>query len=670
MASLKSSLKSRIKRLPKPKNAAEALQPTFEAVSNSIHAIHQRWPKEASSKGRVDVYVNTNRDKEDVTVEVSDNGLGLNEENWNAFITMDTPNKIDMGGKGVGRLLWLDCFNEINVESRFKNPRPTERRFEFALSDSNQIRNLTVEPIKKEFRAGTTVSFAGLREGKYKAKFPGRETYIKQHFISHFLPSFVSDGCPRVFLHLDSEIAEFPKDMSEIIHRKDVKQIKSHDLYGNLALEMLECDKIASADLKGHHFIHFIAHNRTVLSQKIDGKLGLNYFGAAGDRTFHALLRGEYLDENVNQQRTAFEFEDKVINQLVNDVCFKFVEKFLVKPLEGHKEEQRKAIKKVVGSYPSVAFGDTKSLQERIPSGELSTDAIYGHLSRERYRRDERQAEKIKIVLERLKGDSLSADDLSSTLQEATDAIESAEQKSLAEYVIRRNVVLSFIEELVKKTRLQPGDASYQREDVLHTLISPVRTQSVNGKSKVYPAASHDLWILDERLTFASYFSSDVEFSKLSELSDNDQRPDLILYDHVHGLRTKGDDSSIMLVEFKRPGRKSYNSDENPQFQVERYVRELLNGSLQNVDGRPIKLDERTRFYCYIVADIVGRLDDWTMSWGKSVDGRTRIYKPDALFKGTIELVGWDELLSDARLRNSAFFDAMGLTNANYFDVS
>jgi hypothetical protein len=42
-------------------------------------------------------------------------------------------------------------------------------------------------------------------------------------------------------------------------------------------------------------------------------------------------------------------------------------------------------------------------LQERVPSGELKEDAIYGHLARERYRRDERQAHKIRSVLMLLK---------------------------------------------------------------------------------------------------------------------------------------------------------------------------------------------------------------------------------------------------------------------------
>src|SRR5271157_1321258 len=65
-------------------------------------------------------------------------------------------------------------------------------------------------------------------------------------------------------------------------------------------------------------------------------------------------------------------------------------------------------------------------------------------------------------------------------------------------------------------------------------------------------------------------------------------------FDYVHGLRQKGQKehpSKVLLVEFKKPGRKNYPDSENPQLQVERYVRELQSGNLTDVRGRPIQLD-------------------------------------------------------------------------------
>ncbi len=92
-----------------------------------------------------------------------------------------------------------------------------------------------------------------------------------------------------------------------------------------------------------------------------------------------------------------------------------------------------------------MAFGDVEELQDKIPSGELAGDAIYGHLARERFRRDQRQAEKIRGVLSRLKDGNVKIEDFTSAIEEAGKAIEDAEQRSLTEYIVRRKVVLDFI---------------------------------------------------------------------------------------------------------------------------------------------------------------------------------------------------------------------------------
>jgi len=232
-------------------------------------------------------------------------------------------------------------------------------------------------------------------------------------------------------------------------------------------------------------------------------------------------------------------------------------------------------------------------------------------------------------------------------------------------------VVLDFIEVLLQKVRDDKRDSSYQREDILHSFICPVRVETVSEEKgkRVEAAAAHDLWIVDERLTFARYFSSDVEFSKLAEAVDSKERPDVLIFDYVHGLRQTDDPSKVLLIEFKRPGRTSYPDDENPQFQVERYVQRLLSGKLSDVRGRPIKLDGNTIFYCFIVADIVGKLDDWTFTWQRTADGRGRVYRPNSGFHGSIELIGWDALLNDARARNQAFFDCAGISGKSFFGV-
>lgn len=670
MTSLRPNLVKRIDRLPKPSNVATAMQPLFEAISNSIHSVQAKFGHDVTSKGRIVVTVGTDRKKENVWATVEDNGIGLDERNWESFTTTDSDNKILIGGKGVGRLLWLDCFRQTQVMSVFDDEDGVrkERRFAFVLANEDQIQNHVIEAAAPGRETSFHVKFTGLRDNAYFNKFPGRDSFVFQHLTSHFLPTFISGRCPQVTVLVGDETRHFPADIDKIVHRKQTALRLETEAYGTLFLTLMECDKVASADLKGSHFVHFIAHDRTVHSQSIDGKLGLKYFGEDNDRVFHAILTGEFLDQNVNQERTAFMFEDAVLERIINDVCTDHIEAFLAEPLSKLSGEQRIKIEEITETYPSVAFGNTAELQSKLPSGELNGDAIYGHLSRERFRRDQRQAEKIRTVLTRLKDGAADVSSFSGAIAEAGKALEDSEQRSLAEYVVRRKVVLDFIEILLEKVRDDTRDSAYQREDVLHSFICPLRVNTLeDGSRKVEAAASHDLWIVDERLTFSQYFSSDEEFSVLSDAIESDERPDVLIFDHVHGLRQVEEPSKVLLVEFKRPGRSSYADNENPALQVERYVRRLQAGNMRDVKGRPIKLDQNTIFYCFIVADIVGKLDEWTFSWQRTADGRGRIYLPRDGFRGSIELIGWDSLLSDARGRNQAFFDRAGISGKSFF---
>lgn len=672
MTSLRPNLVKRIQRLPKPSNVAGALQPLFEAVSNAIHSTQEKFGNKVATAGRIVLIVNTNRKKDNLWVTLEDNGRGLDDDNWDAFTTTDTDNKIEMGGKGVGRLMWLDCFEKISVQSVFRNgDGPLQRRsFLFRLALEDQIENHKIEAAVDTTDTSFFVKFSGVKDNGYLDRFPGRGDFVFQHLTSHFLPTFIGGRCPQISVTVGDDTRQYPNAISDIIHTKISETPEPTDEYGKLTLTLMECDKIASADLKGKHFVHFIAHDRTVHSQKIDGKLGLEYFGKNNDRVFHAIITGEFLDKNVNQERTKFVFEDAIIDRIINEVCTPHIEEFLAEPLEKIRGEQRGKIEEITQTYPSVAFGDTEELQGRVPSGELKEDAIYGHLARERFRRDERQAEKIRRVLTRLKGDEVDVNSFAKAIQEASKAIEDAEQRSLAEYIVRRKVVLDFIDILLEKVRDDTRDSSYQREDILHSFICPVRVKTIDGKgSKIEPATSHDLWIVDERLTFAQYFSSDVEFSKLSEAYESDERPDVLIFDYVHGLRQTEDTSKVLLVEFKRPGRTNYPENENPQFQVQRYIQQLQSGKLSDVRGRPITLNDKTIFYCFIVADNVGKMVDWTYHWQRTADGRGRILRPDDGFRGSIELITWDALIDDARARNQAFFDKAGISGKSFFEA-
>ena len=91
---MRGDIVNRVKRLPKPAQAAEALQPVFEAVSNSLHAVEDAFGKEYQKQGRITVTITSPRTPSDIEIIVSDNGVGLGPERFEAFCTTDTDHKI------------------------------------------------------------------------------------------------------------------------------------------------------------------------------------------------------------------------------------------------------------------------------------------------------------------------------------------------------------------------------------------------------------------------------------------------------------------------------------------------------------------------------------------------------------------------------------------------
>ena len=117
-----------------------AMNPLFEAIINSIHAI-----EETDGKGQIDVYIE--RENTQTTIKddhssvasnpisgfrVQDTGIGFTKKNFDAFQTSDTTLKVAKGGKGVGRFLWLKAFDCVHIESVFKDSDKWQRRsFDF-----------------------------------------------------------------------------------------------------------------------------------------------------------------------------------------------------------------------------------------------------------------------------------------------------------------------------------------------------------------------------------------------------------------------------------------------------------------------------------------------------------------------------------------------------------
>lgn len=664
MANLKGDIVNRVKRLPKPSTSGEALQPVFEAVSNALHAVDDRFASAEGQNGYIEIYAENLRDRERVSISINDNGIGLDEDRYDAFLTTDTDFKIQRGGKGVGRLLWLDAFDNIEVSSIYENRGCLyRRRFDFALRDQDPVLERPLEEIEgDQYTRGTTVKLFGLRQDAYKAKFPIYPATFIKHFASHFLADFLFDQSTSIVLNVDGHTETFPEYVTNMLSEdRGAIPIESGE-YGSLQLSNYVFDKAASTDFDGNHQLHFVVGNRTVVTRKIDGLLGIGRFGENDNSVYHGCVTGTFLTERVNQERTRFTFSDAIAEDIAR-VCSDNIRAHALDSEISEFEQGRLSnIKNFISDYPSFGFAEPEDLLSQIPKNAVKDEQFAQALVPHRIRRDKERQRTVQEVVEALKSNEELSEDFGEKVRRAADEVRDEERRQLTEYVLRRKIVLEVLNVLIARVRdTRGGERDYHLESTLHQFICPMKIRG-DDPSKI-ESADHNLWILDERLAFAKYFASDVPFDRLIKESGSAERPDMLIFDKLHGLGLEDEEplKRVLLLEFKKPGRRDYEERYSPAYQIHRYLEQLRGRRVENFRHENIRIAEDCVFYCYVVADIVGALDTQTASWHTTANGRGRWTSLAGKYRGSIEIIEWADLLKDAQARNRAFIRAAGL---------
>ena len=97
--------------------------PLFEAIMNSMQSIEE-------TNELQDKYIKINIERDNYRIggfvsgifgiEIIDNGIGFTEHNYESFCTSDSDYKVEIGGKGVGRINWLKAFEYVKVNSTYQ----------------------------------------------------------------------------------------------------------------------------------------------------------------------------------------------------------------------------------------------------------------------------------------------------------------------------------------------------------------------------------------------------------------------------------------------------------------------------------------------------------------------------------------------------------------------
>lgn len=654
-------LAGRVRNLGLPVSAANSLIPLFEAVSNGLHAVEGRWQDKTTISGEIKILVHRRADDDSGVVgfTVTDNGVGLTTENWTSFLTSDSPLKITRGGKGVGRLSWLKAFSDCHITSRFQGPDGIIlREFSFVLrGGKNPIHGHRLIQEKAHGGTGTEVRLMPYQV-HFEAHCPKKSVTIAAKLVGHFLNYFAVGKLPKMTLIDGTEVINLGDYYSENQQRNDIEVL---ELTLDPVIGMSEFTVyhvLLRKQLKflegGNHWLFYAGNERVADQEQLDSQLGLKYVGDDDDCVYVGLVTGPYLDTHVNQERTAFTFSKERIAE-IHKAAVASAKQFLGTYIDRIRAQQVKTTGQIIRENPQfLPFRDELAnfVENNLSLNTQGVEEIFLELSRRKHRAKRQLDGQIRSLKEQ------GPDSVQGSVEQITRALNDEKKSSLAEYVVRRKAILDLLDSSLAFA--EPEKRKYYKEEVIHELVVPLRTSSEDLDYN-----QHNLWILDDRLAFYSFFRSDKTFSTFTE-SDSTREPDLaVIFEPSLAFRREGTDEPVVIIEFKRPGRRDYDQNSNPVTQVLEYVDLFRAGNaVTDKNGKIIKqITMATRFVCYVIADFTDNLKKvlrYSIASHPTADGEG-FFGVSTEHNASIEVLPYSKVLHDAKIRNEAFFRHLGL---------
>ncbi|MCG2734913.1 MAG: hypothetical protein L6282_00825 [Candidatus Methanoperedenaceae archaeon] len=651
---LKTDLVGKVNNLKSFKS--EALHPLFEAISNSVHAIEERGNL---SEGEIIVRVKRQQplpgmdiDEEHTKItefEIEDNGVGFDEKNYDSFLTAETTYKLDKGGKGVGRFYWLKAFDKVKIESVYCDGNDKKfRKFEFNLKDGIQGK----ESASTQEEQITIVKLIGFKE-KYRSKPTAYKTggKIAQRILEHCMSYLIGKVAPNICL-VDGEnkysINEMFKEIEKNIQTEKVEE-------KGISFDISHL-KVYSTYAKMHKIV-FCANNREVASDDIKKLLGTSTeFDEKGNKFFYcAYVSSEYLDCNVDTSRTGFEipqtkglfdtdypFSIEDIKNIVTEKSKEYLDPYLTIIKQQKHDRIQKYVSEVNPALRAVPTYCPEIYDEIEPntSNEKINEVLYKYKGKTEYQIKE-DSEKL------LRTQKESFIEIDETINKMMNKLEDFQKDNLAEYVLFRKMIIDLLD---KKTEWST-EGKYSNEDIIHDIILPRKTTTDQIRFEDY-----NLWIIDERLTFHEFACSDKPLNEVTT-SDTTERPDIVVFSEIDDDRIA---KVVSIIEFKKPMRESF--DNIPTEKVLGYVDKIREKKVKLPNGRPLEVNETTRFYCYIICDITEPIIKYAryQNFAK-LKGERGYYQYNKEMNAHIEIIAFDKLLVDVKQRHKAFFDKMGV---------
>ncbi len=646
--------------------------PIVETIVNAIQAIECK--NEINGEVNVIVKRSIQPELENKLASVdsfviTDNGIGFNDDNRESFDTFYSDYKIELGGKGFGRFMCLKYFDNVYVDSTYYDSHYKRRTFNMGRDKEIIVRETITDISDTE----NTVSGTTITLDSVKKNFPDKGLpTMARSLVEILLPYFITKDyvCPVIILSeedgtnriiLNNYIIDSNAIIREVYVTNNTFSLGQDEKLNDFEIRVF---KIYSPKNKVSK-ISLVAHMREVTESSIH-----DYIPEFCDEFYDKKVEGgdnqeknyiiktyvfsKYLDDHVSLERGGFEFKREYdllygISQLdIESKAAELTKEAVIDDISVRQDKKKQRIM----SYVDEEAPWHKTIVNNIDLSKFpyrpSNEDIETRLQIIKYHLEMAIKNEVNAIL-----NDNNVDLVKESVSEIVSKISESGKNDLIHYIAMRRKVL----DLFKKSLEFNDVGRYSSEGVVHDIIFPLKKDS-----DTISFDEHNLWIIDERLNFTNYVSSDLPLN-----GGLTERPDLLAYDNRVAFRGDNESSNpVTIFEFKKPNRDDFvnpSSKEDPVQQIVRYVNSIKEGKFKTPEGRKMNIAENTPFFGYVICDLNPKVENWLL--------KEKEFKPMPDSMGWfqwreninlyIEVMSWDKLLKNAVMRNKIFFHKLGI---------
>lgn len=657
----------------------DVLLPLFECVVNSIISLKK---KNGNGEKKIQIQIergelpkNTEifeRTKTIKEITIIDNGIGFNDDNYKSFKTPYSRLNREHGCKGVGRFTVLAAFEEIQIDSHFKDSNEVKRRsFIFNPSDEiKEIKNGNLETKLKDEK--TIVKLVNLYQPNLIEASAIPLDEIGERLLNHCLIYYLSGDLPEIeIFDKEDNVALNLNDLFEKLSKDKEREFKIEDYKFHCYITKSE-----RTSNRKHNYSYFCANSRVVGAGKKLSKVSslfLYPITENGNTYFlDVYLVSDYLNKKVYRSRNGFSIPHENEKSLFDkdDITYEEIEFKLAEILQEEydtfvKETQQRNVEDVKNFIQTKApeyrrFANRQDILDSIPPN-LSDEKKDEFLHKVAYQERKNIEKSIQEFIEQKEVNQDTILAIKKKLIEQT----AYDTDNLADYMFKRKAII----DIFKKFLEADQNGSYKLEEDIHNLIFPMGLTQANVNYD-----SHNLWLLDERFATYSFIASDKPITSISQKKSR-KEPDLVLMDDNPQMfsnpisfasNPSGEIQSMVIFEFKRPGETAHQkakTDYRWEFSelIDKYFDEFLYGQdKKNYKGRPVIIRKETPKYGYVIVDVIPpMLEEYNIGKGYRKTPFGTFYKIYPELNMHIEVITFEQLIKAVETRHAPFFDKL-----------